>query len=554
MARSKKPPTTHKASLYRIRTPEGPDLDLQTVVPEHYLSREGFKATPFDHGGLQGLLVTGTIARGRSDWCAVTESLTGLTAHEENRTAAGLLLVRTRRSVYALTYGMGHLMIESSRLDSGFGLELAIRCLDASSITLVRHHLMDARGRTDENTATRGEHIGGFGIERFGDIVSKITGTVSGVPLTYTQDGNRSARITGSDNSVKLPLARTPAKLLSDLDAIETICDQPEPLPGFDLVARVRSLKGRGKTELVRRLDAKLDEMLADSDAPRMALSAPSECLDRFGFTDTFTISKGAKTEAVEELELDHILAFVRDLPEGSRLKTLKDMRVQMFGDQAAEEPISRKVAAHRWLTAEVVEGPAHYFYWQGVWYEVGEEYLSAIEEGIQELLDRPTKVTLPPWPKGKGQDEGWYNDQAAKQPGYTLFDKKTVRTRKFKGGGLEICDLLGPEGQLIHVKKADKSTADLNHLFAQGRVSIETLRYDADVRQKFLARLAETRSSDSFMDALSAPTVVFAILLKGGKPITVDSLFAFAQVSLLQAATALQGMGATVEVVAITR
>jgi uncharacterized protein (TIGR04141 family) len=55
-------------------------------------------------------------------------------------------------------------------------------------------------------------------------------------------------------------------------------------------------------------------------------------------------------------------------------------------------------------------------------------------------------------------------------------------------------------------------------------------------------------------MDALSAPTVVFAILLKGGKPITVDSLFAFAQVSLLQAATALQGMGATVEVVAITR
>ncbi|MEU6756396.1 DUF6119 family protein [Streptomyces sp. NPDC046685] len=552
MARTKKPPTTHKASLYRIRTPEGADLDLHTVVSEHYLSREGFRAAPFDHGDLQGLLVTGTIARGRSAWCEVTESLTGLTAHEENRTSAGLLLVRTQRYVYALTYGMGHLMIESSRLDSGFGLELAIRCLDANSITLVRHHLMDARGRTDENTATRGEHIRGFGIERFGDIVSKITGTVSDIPLTYTQDGNRSARITGSDNSVKLPLARTPAELLSDLNAIENICDQPEPLPGFDLIARVRSLKGRGKTELVRRLDTKLDEMLADSGAPRMALSAPSECLDRFGFADAFALSRGARTEVVEELELDHLLDFVRDLPAESRLRTLKDMRVQMFGDQAAEEPISRKVAAHRWLTAEVVEGPAHYFYWQGVWYEVGEEYLNAIEDGIQALLDRPTKVVLPPWPKGK--DEGWYNEQAANQPGYTLLDKKTVRTKKFKGGGLEICDLLGPEGQLIHVKKADKSTADLNHLFAQGRVSIETLRYDVDVRQKFLARLAETHTDDSFMDGLSAPTVVFAILLKGGKPITVDSLFAFAQVSLLQAATALQGMGATVEVVAITR
>ncbi|MEU6073461.1 DUF6119 family protein [Micromonospora sp. NPDC047074] len=552
MARSKKPPTTHKASLYRIRTPEGHDLDLRTIVAEHYLTRDGFKAAPFDHDGLQGLLVTGTIARGRTNWCEVAESLTGLAVHEENRTAAGLLLVRTRRFVYALTYGMGHLMIESARLDSGFGLEFAIRCLDENSITLVRHHLMDARGRTDENIATRGEHIRGFGIERFGDIVSKITGTVSDIPLTYAQDGSRSARITGSDNSIKLPLARTPAELMSDLYAIENVCDQPEPLPGFDLVARVRSLKGRGKTELVRRLDLKLDEMLANSDTPRMALSAPSECLDRFGFADAFTISKGATTEAVEELELDHLLAFVRDLPAGSRLQTLKDMRVQMFSDQAAEETISRKVAAHRWLTAEVVEAPAHYFYWQGVWYEVGEEYLNALEDGIQELLDRPTGIILPPWPKG--ENEGWYNEQAAKQPGYALLDKKTVRTKKFRGGGLEICDLVGPEGQLIHVKKADTSTADLNHLFAQGRVSVEALRYDAQVREKFLARLAETRSQGSIMDALRAPTVVFAILLKGGKPITVDSLFAFAQVSLLQAATALQGMGATVEVVAIRR
>jgi len=186
------------------------------------------------------------------------------------------------------------------------------------------------------------------------------------------------------------------------------------------------------------------------------------------------------------------------------------------------------------------------------LWYEVGEEYLSALEDGIQELLDRPTGVILPPWPKGR--DEGWYNEQAARQPGYTLLDKKTVRTKKFKGGGLEICDLLGPEGQLIHVKKADTSTADLNHLFAQGRVSVETLRYDAQVREKFLALLVKTRSDGSVIDALRAPTVVFAILLKGGKPITVDSLFAFAQVSLLQSATALQGMGATVEVVAIRR
>ena len=59
------------------------------------------------------------------------------------------------------------------------------------------------------------------------------------------------------------------------------------------------------------------------------------------------------------------------------------------------------------------------------------------------------------------------------------LLDKNTVRTRRLRGGGLEIADALGPSGQFVCVKKAD-STAPLNHLFAQGRVAIETLRYDS--------------------------------------------------------------------------
>lgn len=54
------------------------------------------------------------------------------------------------------------------------------------------------------------------------------------------------------------------------------------------------------------------------------------------------------------------------------------------------------------------------------------------------------------------------------------LLDKDTVRTRRLRGGGLEIADALGPTDQFICVKKAD-STAPLNHLFAQGRVAIET-------------------------------------------------------------------------------
>ncbi|MFJ3700142.1 MULTISPECIES: DUF6119 family protein [Streptomyces] len=199
---------------------------------------------------------------------------------------------------------------------------------------------------------------------------------------------------------------------------------------------------------------------------------------------------------------------------------------------------------------AEVLSGAAHHFYWQGSWYEIGAEFVEALKRDITEVLHRPHKVTLPVWPKGK--DEGWFNEEADRQPGYDLFDKKTVRTKTFRGGGLEICDLLGPEGQLIMVKKADSGSSGLSHLFAQARTAIEALRYDVEVREQFLARVAELRPDLRPEDILATPTVVLAIRLKYGVPITAESLFAFSQVSLLQTDVALQGMGAKVEVVPI--
>ena len=82
--------------------------------------------------------------------------------------------------------------------------------------------------------------------------------------------------------------------------------------------------------------------------------------------------------------------------------------------------------------------------------------------------------------------------------------------------------------------------------------IGFKALRYDVEVREQFLARVAELRPDLRPEDILATPTVVLAIRLKYGVPITAESLFAFSQVSLLQTDVALQGMGAKVEVVPI--
>ena len=555
-AAAKKAPTTRKTSLYRLRC-NGPvaEENLTSFVLAPYLDRDGFTSRPVDHDGIRGLLMTGTVAPGKADWCDPLGALTGQEVAEENRTAFGLLLVRTKFAVYGLAYGMGYLMIDPARIDPGFGIEFAVRCLDEDHITKVRRQLMDARGRADENSVTSGEHIRGFGIEQFGEIVSKISGQITGVPLIFTKDRKRPAHITGSDRSVKLHLASTASGLMKDLQNIEEVCARPDPLPGLGFIAQVRPVNP--KSDLALRLDVQLDAVIGGPDLSRIALAVPSECRDRFEFAECFKVTLAGSSEMYDELDAGQLIAAVRHKPAGERLLALRAGRVEMFADTEGAERLSRKVPADHWLTAEVSEGIVHYFYWQGRWYEIGAEYLATVESRIAELLARPASVTLPPWTKSDGgsdkHDEDWYDKEIAKQDGYVLLDKNTVRTRRLRGGGLEIADALGPSGQFVCVKKAD-STAPLNHLFAQGRVAIETLRYDHEAREKFLVKLQQLAPGHPLDTSFSTPVLVFGIMLRDGIPVTVNSLFAFAKISLLHTATMVEGMGARLEIVSISR
>ncbi|MGQ0778949.1 MAG: DUF6119 family protein, partial [Pseudonocardiales bacterium] len=300
-------------------------------------------------------LVSGTIAPGDADWCAPLGGLVGMTVAEQNQTSLALLLVRTDKAVYGLTFGLGHLMIDQARIDPGFG------------------------------------------IEQFGEIVSQISGQIAGVPLTFTQDRNRPAHVTGSDRSIKLHLGTTPAGLLHDLQHIEQVCTRPSPLPEFEFIAQVRPLNP--KSERALRLDDRLDEMLSGTEVNRLALAVPSDCRDRFEFAESFSIALAGRSQQVGKLDVNDLIGAVAEKPEGQRLRALRQGRIQMFADTEGADRISRNVPVDHWLTAEVSDGVVHYFYWQGQWYEIGAEYLTVIESRIAELLDRPSSVAMPPWP-----------------------------------------------------------------------------------------------------------------------------------------------------------
>ncbi|MFD8363416.1 DUF6119 family protein [Streptomyces hygroscopicus] len=552
--------TTRKSTLHRLKVPEGTTPELHRFVRDRYLDGDDYRVREFTRQGIEGLLITGGVPRERADWCSVVESITGLEVNERSRAAAGLVLIRTSRGTYALSYGVGQHMLDPYFRDDEFGLEFATRCLNDDGVIKIRNQIMDGRGRVDEYSVSRGERIDDFGLDRFGAVVRRICGTVSGLSLTSLATGKaRQIRVECSQATIKLPLATTVEQFLSDLQTIEDVCARPDPLPQLRFVSRVHTLDNRSHKAV--QAQTILEKHLTDPDSPRLTIGVPDSCQESYSSAQAFRVRRGARMLEESDLELEHLLQFVKDKPEGERLKALRDVRVTMFSDDDCRTPAGVTTNAKEWLVADIAMGTDRLFYGNGKWFEVGAGFLETLEEELTDLFTQTHTVTLPRWTQGplnfKGHDshdEDWFNHRVAQQDGYLLFDKKDIVTEKFRGGGLEICDVLGPENQLICIKKAPASTAPLNHLFAQGVAAVETLRSDTEVRTKFLHQVAAHTPDHRLLHDFGTLRVVFGILLKDGRDICVNSLFAFAQVSLLQAARRLRAMNAKVEVVAIRR
>ncbi|WP_306414800.1 DUF6119 family protein, partial [Streptomyces sp. KL115B] len=166
-------------------------------------------------------------------------------------------------------------MLDPYFRDDEFGLEFATRCLNDDGVIKIRNQIMDGRGRVDEYSVSRGERIDDFGLDRFGAVVRRICGTVSGLSLTSLEIGRtRQIRVECSQATIKLPLATTVEQFLSDLRAIEDVCAKPDPLPQLRFVSRVHTLDNRShKAVQAQKI---LETHLTDPDSPRLTIGVPT--------------------------------------------------------------------------------------------------------------------------------------------------------------------------------------------------------------------------------------------------------------------------------------
>jgi uncharacterized protein (TIGR04141 family) len=235
-------------------------------------------------------------------------------------------------------------------------------------------------------------------------------------------------------------------------------------------------------------------------------------------------------------------------------LASLDHVRIQLYSDPDGDNPISPDIPLRKWIAFETSVAGRRYFLHDGAWYLMDNAYATQLRSRVQSIFDRSCGIALPPWPTtndGKLIPEKDYNTLAAKACDGVLLDRKLIYTTQ-NPRGFETCDILMPDGVLVHVKNIDAS-APASHLFAQGANSAHTLSFDDDARAEFRQRVQRAGGEPTLVKD-RPPAVVFAIARNSSRPFTAESLYSFSQVTLARTCIDLEARGIPVYVIAIDR
>jgi uncharacterized protein (TIGR04141 family) len=462
-------------------------------------------------------------------------------------------LVPYDKHVFGLCWGFGHLIIAPDKIEPSFGLRFAIRRANPEQVRSLTIHTMDTLARTARTTVPGGAALEAFGMAEIGELVSRLVGRIPAVGLTSSRGGNNDFLTVRGADGLNIPLSRTPIGLMSDLSYLANVIAEEDPVDGLEHFEHTRPL--RPGDPIIESLKDRLAEALT-SESGRVALSWPSEWEEEHGEADSYLIEnlgKGDWDDQPDSLDLEHLTLPLAHRPPEARLAALKRIRIQAIDSDG--NAISRAIPGDKWITFETDANGQRFVFHQGRWFNIGGLYLEMLRDKVEKIFSRKSSAHIPPWPKERKQKgnigpaiEGNYNKYAARDPAFLCLDKKLLYTEQHPRG-IEACDLLGPEMELIHVKRMDDSIS-ASHLFNQAIVSAEALRRQPDARDRWREKVSEESNGARVIPADFRPGKV--ILAFGGREATPDALFTFSQVTLVRCAQRLGELEIDLEIAGI--
>ncbi|MFY9821694.1 MAG: TIGR04141 family sporadically distributed protein [Thermoanaerobaculia bacterium] len=373
-------------------------------------------------------------------------------------TASAALLVRVTDSWFAVTFGQGRHLIRPEAIVEDFGLIVTLNAVGKGSLRSIDKETFDAIANHSRLQSSREADAGEFGLDVERDLLRAVTGT--------PRDPNLAQRLTGMD-ALAITTEVDLASLSELLHRLTQVFADEAYRANFPWVDNIRSVKDLGD---MKDLDAALFATVARGDFSNTWL-APPEILN-WASVRVFSYSDASNPRVFTDI---HWRTLLRNHRGDFSRDAFKRKRVFCYGD---DRRIIRDWALYNCIYAETDFKGSSYILSNGRWYRIATNF----EEEVNDWFFSFPKVesALPVYDH---DSERLYNEHVAKSSSghFALLDRKLVNY----GGGqssIEFCDLLGLDGEIIHVKRYSGSR-ELSHLFMQGLVSCQLFLEDPHFR-----------------------------------------------------------------------
>ena len=412
----------------------------------------------------------------RPAWLRFVEpALTEVPEHILSSSSSGLLLLRVDERIFAVTFGYGRGLIDQSKIHRQFGLRVALNAVDPSQLRSMDTKTFEDMVVTRNTQSSRSSDLPTFGIDITRDILRAATGE--------PRDPTLCRRISGADPVVvnkEIKISEL-ADFCRTLVGVYNSDSYKADFAWIDQLALVQ------ESDVADRLDGLVVSQLRASDVSRLHLATPDP-IDPAD-VESFRIN-GARAHEFVELDID---AYVENL--GAKrgditLDRLKRWKVGVRYSRSSE--LDDRWNVYQCLVAEERLGDRQYALIEGRWFAISESLAAEVNEFADGV--GVSSLTLPAARKGESEPD--YTKRVAVEIGASVLsvDAK-IRRPGGASSGIELCDLLTVERELLHIKRKSRSST-LSHLFAQGRVSALTLLQDGTYRNKVRALIKETAPS----------------------------------------------------------
>ena len=412
-----------------------------------------------------------------------------------NRSTYALLFLPVDDRWFCITFGMGHVLLDTRSIENNFGLRVALNELDPDQLRSVDIRKPDSNTLMRRSQTSRGSEQSAFGIDTDQDIVRVLAGT--------SRPTGFATRIAGADS---LAIHRQVV-----LDDLPTVCSEAfvksrgnaykQHFPWIDHIAHVRDPDVIAALTL--RLTTALTKALAGIVDSSLHLSFPEIYDPALGKSIKYRGFRSRKRHA--DLELAGYLDSMREGGVSEYLpRFLNSHRVYEVDD--LNENAGRNWRIGECIGFEVTEGGRLYVLSGGKWYEIDRNLF----EQVRRTFDGLEQVVLPPARREEKERE--YNCRVGGDGRERLcLDRALVKPTN-SVTRIEVCDLLGVDRELIHVKNGS-SASTLSHLFHQGTTGARVLKVDEAARdetQEKIKRAEREFDQSGFLELMPSGTQRF--------------------------------------------